>query len=158
MDKKKAGKDIMELFIQAVHQYNALEKFPVKISAKHDLYHSERHLIDRIGDHPGVNITEFARSSGKTKGAISQVVKKLETKGLVRRYKGSGNEKEVFLELTAAGRNIHHQHQRTNEETVRPLLDELKKYPDGTAESFVSLFKWIVKYLEQSGKDMKDIR
>jgi hypothetical protein len=61
--RKKAGKEIMELFIQAVHKYNALEKVPVKISAKHDLYHSERHLIDRIGYHPGVNITEFARSS-----------------------------------------------------------------------------------------------
>jgi len=158
MDRKKNGKLIMELFIQAVHKYNALEKVPVKISTKHDLYHSERHLIDRIGDHPGVNISEFARTSGKTKGAISQVVKKLEAKGLVRRYKGSSNEKEVFLELTSAGLDIYQKHQRTNEETVRPLLEELKKYPEGTGASFVSLFKWIVDHLDQSGKEIKGRR
>jgi len=145
----------MELFIQAVHKYNALEKIPTKTGSKHDLFHSERHLIDKIGTHPGVNITEFARSSGKTKGAISQVVKKLEAKGLVKRYKGSGNEKEVFLELTPDGMDIYQKHQHKNEETIGPLLEELRKYPDQTVGSLVSLFRWIVDHLDQSGNRMK---
>src|SRR3990170_2985269 len=127
MDITKASQDIVELFIQAVNKYNALEKIPVRVSAKHDLYHSEKHFLDKIGDHPGVNVTEFARAVGITKGAVSQFVKKLENKGLVRKYKGSGNDKEVFLELTRAGRDIYIKHKKKNEETIEPLIEELKK-------------------------------
>lgn len=155
MDRAKASRNIMELFIQAAHQYNALEKIPVKVSTKHDLYHSERHLIDRIGDHPGVNVTEFARVAGKTKGAISQVVKKLEGKGLVRRYKSSSNDKEVFLELTRTGRDIYILHKKTNEDTIKPLIEKLKQYPDDKVEFFISLFKWINDYLDQGREQMR---
>ncbi len=155
MDRTKAGKEITELFIQAVHKYNALEKIPVKAGMKHDLYHSERHLLDKISDHPGVNVTEFARTVGITKGAVSQVVKKLETKGLVSRYKGGGNEKEVFIELTRSGRDIYIQHKKTNEETAKPLVEKLKQYSDDKVEFLISMFKWINDYLDQGREQMK---
>ena len=62
----KASQDIMELFIQAVHKYNALEKIPPKVGSKHELYHSERHFLDKIGDYPRMNVTEFAETAGIT--------------------------------------------------------------------------------------------
>jgi DNA-binding MarR family transcriptional regulator len=155
MDRTKASKKIMELFIQAVHQYNALEKIPVKVGEKHDLYHSERHFLDKFGDHPGVNITEFARAVGITKGAVSQVVKKLETKGLVRRFKGSGNDKEVFIELTRAGRDIYVRHKKTNEDTIKPLIEKLRQYPDDKVEFLISMFGWINDYLDLGREQMR---
>lgn len=155
MDRTKASKIIMELFIQAVHQYNALEKIPVKVGTRHDLYHSERHFIDKIGDHPDMNITDFAKAQGITKGAVSQVVKKLESKGLVRRYKTSDNDKEVFLELTRSGRDIYIQHKRTNEETIKPLIEKLKQHTDEKVEFLISMFTWINDYLDQGVEQMK---
>ena len=155
MDVKKASQEIMELFIQAAHRYHALEKIPAKTQAKHDLYHSERHWLDKIGSEPGMNVTEFARAAGITKGAVSQVVKKLEAKGFVRRYKGGDNNKEVFLELTRAGRELHVAHRKKNEETIKPLVEELKKYPDGSIKGFISLLAWISGYLEESREQMK---
>ena len=155
MDKAKAGKDIMELFIKAVHNYNALEKLPCKTGTKHDLYHSERHFLDTIGDHPGMNITEFAAESGITKGAISQVVKKLETKGFARRYKSSDNDKEVFIELTRDGRDIYIQHKKKNEETLRPLIKELEKYQEDKIDFLLAMFTWINSYLDENKKSMK---
>lgn len=149
MNRPRASQDIMELFIQAVHKYNALEKIPVTTSSKHHLYHSERHLLDKIGDHPGVNVTEFARAVGITKGAVSQVVKKLESKGFVKRYKSSTNDKEVFLELTRAGRDIYIKHKRTNEETLKPLVEKLKKHSDDKIAFLIDMFTWIGKYLDQ---------
>ena len=155
MDRKTAARDVMELFIQAVHKYNSLEKAPQRSGTKHDLFHSERHLLDRIGDFPHLNVSEFARSTGKTKGAISQLLKKLETKGLTKRYKSGNNDKEVFVELTKAGRDVYVQHRKKNDETLMPLLEELKKHPDEQVQFFVSMMKWIVAYLEQSEKQMK---
>jgi DNA-binding MarR family transcriptional regulator len=155
MNRTKASQDIMELFIQSVHKYKALEKIPSRTGANHDLFHSERHLLDMIGDNPGVNITDFARLAGITKGAVSQVVSKLENKGLVKRYKSSANDKEVFLELTRSGRDIYIQHKKTNEETLKPLIEKLEQFPDDKVEFLILMFRWINDYLEQEREHMK---
>jgi DNA-binding MarR family transcriptional regulator len=155
MDRTKAGKEIAELFIRAVQKYNALEKIPVKVGTKHDLYHSEKHFLDVIGDNPGMNMTEFAGSIGVTKGAVSQFVVKLEAKGLVQRYKSGDNGKEVFLELTRAGRELYIQHKKKNEETIKPLIKELDKYSDDKVEFFITMLGWIGDFLEQSKEQMR---
>lgn len=157
MDRRKASREITELFIRAVRKYNALEKIPVKLRSDHSLYHSERHMLDMIGDHPGMNITDFARALGVTKGAISQVVKKLEVKGVIMRYKSATNGKEVILELTASGRGIYLEHQKTNEATLGPLIRELEKYPDDKVRFLIAMFKWIDGFLDDTGKKMKEI-
>ena len=146
----------MELFIGVVRKYNALEKIPVKVSSRHDLYHSERHMLDKIGDHPAMNVSDFAKALGVTKGAVSQVVKKLEGKGVVRRYKCGTNEKEVFLELTQTGREIYLEHKKTNERTIEPLLKELKKYPDDKIQFLIAMFTWIDGFLDQSKMKKKE--
>lgn len=154
MDRTKAGKDITELFIRAVQKYNALEKIPVKVGAKHDLYHSEKHFLSTIGDHPGMNMTEFANTIGITKGAVSQFVAKLEAKGLAQRYKNDDNGKEVFLELTRTGRELYIHHRKMDEETIKPLIGELDKYPDDKVEFLAAMLGWIGDYLEQSKEHM----
>jgi|SRR5579863_553310 len=155
MDVVKTSQEISALFIQAVHKYNALEKIPLNVGLSHGLYHSERHLLDTIGDHPAMNVTELARTVGVTKGAVSQLVKKLENKGFISRYKSRNSDKEVFLELTRAGRDIYIKHQKTNQETIKPLIEKLKKYPDDKIEFLVSMFKWIGEYLDEAGREMK---
>jgi len=79
--KEKTREKIVELFIRLANKYHSLEKIQVDYGAGHPLYHSERHMIDQIGGNPGINITEFTDIIGVTKGAVSQVVKKLETEG-----------------------------------------------------------------------------
>ena len=49
------------------------------------LYHSEIHTIMAIGDHEGVYLSELARMTGVTRGAISQMISRLDEKGLVRK-------------------------------------------------------------------------
>jgi DNA-binding MarR family transcriptional regulator len=133
-----------------------MEKQPVRHDANHALHHSERHMIDRIGEGPGVNITEFAAASGVTKGAISQIVKKIEKKGFVRRIKRSGNEKEVYLELTEAGQEFYEKRKKINDESLRPLYEHLKRYSDDEVEFLVSMFKWFDVFLDASKQKMQE--
>jgi len=130
MQRELESKELIDLFLRLVHKVNAMEKEPVEHGKEFRLYHSERHMLDKVGDDPGMNVTEFARAVGVTKGAISQVIRKLETKGLVRRYKKSRNEKEVFIELTSLGRAFYEERKRINEETVREISEELKLHSD----------------------------
>jgi DNA-binding MarR family transcriptional regulator len=156
MDRLKTSEEIIELFIRLANKYKALEKIPVDYGVGTDLYHSERHLIDQIGDHPEMNITELARYLGVTKGAISQTVKKLEDKGVVIRYKGAENEKEVFLEFSDIGRKVYKKHKEVNKESIIPLYEELKKYSDDKVYFMVEMFKWMDTFLDDSKTKMQE--
>ncbi len=156
MGRKKASREIMELFIKVVNKYNSLEKIPVKYGLTQNLFHSERHMIDNIGDNPGVNVTDFAAKVGVTKGAISQILKKLEEKGVATRYKKSTNDKEVFLELTKKGKEVYEEHKRINEESIIPLYDELEKHTDDKVDFLIDIFKWIDKFLDMSKEKMEE--
>jgi len=154
MDRKKACEEIIALFIKLSNKYQALEKIPVDYGDGKTLYHSERHMLDAIGDNPAMNVSEFARNIGVTKGAVSQVVKKLEEKQVVRRYKQAENDKEVFIELTNLGKEIYNKHQETNEESLIPLHDELLKYSDDKVYFLIEMFKWFDSYLDSARKQM----
>lgn len=155
MNRKNTARELMELFIRVVSKYNALEKYPMKYGTKHKFYHTERHMLDMFGANPDMNITELALKNAVTKGAISQVVSKLEEKGAVRRYKEAGNEKEVLIRLTDKGKEIYERHQAVNDETVSALFAELRKHPNDKIEFLISMFKWIEDHLDISRKHME---
>jgi DNA-binding MarR family transcriptional regulator len=156
MERKKAAREITDIFIRMVNKYNALEKVPVKFKKGYNLYHSERHMIDTIGENPEMNITEFAESLGVTKGAVSQVVSKLEKKGIVKRNKKSGNEKEVILSLTREGSELYEMHKKVNEESLLPLYKKLKKHSDEEVDFLIDMFKWFNGFLDSSKKRMEE--
>jgi DNA-binding MarR family transcriptional regulator len=156
MDRKKTSKDIEELFIKLANKYHSLEKIPEDYGIGIKLYHSERHLIEQIGDYPEKNITELAKFFGVTKGAISQTVKKLENKGIVTRYKGEKNEKEVFVELTKTGKSVYKKHKEHSQEAIMPLYEELKKYSDDKVYFLIEMFQWIDRFLDESKVRMKE--
>ena len=146
---------LIDSFLRLVNKSNALGKHPMTFGASYKFYHSERHMLDIVGDSPGLNITEFAKTAGVTKGAVSQVVAKLERKGALRRYKSNRNEKEIRLELTQLGQEIYAHHQDVNQETIDSLYLELKKHPEDRIEFLMDMFRWFEKYLDQSKKKMK---
>lgn len=155
MNKKVASREVADLLIRIVTKYNALEKIPVRHGTKHKLYHSERHWIDQIGENPEMNVTQFAKAAGVTKGAVSQVIAKLEKKGVVRRNKRQGNDKELRLELTKAGREVFDRHREINEESLAPLVKELGKHSDEKIQFLIHMFYWIEDFLNLSRKKME---
>lgn len=154
MNRKNACEEIITLFIRLSNKYQAMEKIPVDYGIGKNLYHSERHMLDTIGENPAMNISELAHDQGVTKGAVSQIVKKLEEKQVVQRYKQAENDKEVFIELTELGENIYKKHKKVNEESIITLHEELLKYSDDKVYFLIEMFKWIDSYLDSARKQM----
>jgi DNA-binding MarR family transcriptional regulator len=155
MKKKHVSKKILEIFIGLVNKYNAMGKHPMAFGTEYKFHHSERHMLDIVGDKPGLNITEFSKAAGVTKGAISQVVTKLEKKGALQRYRSDDNNKEIRIRLTQLGDTIYAHHQNVNEESINHLLQELDKHPEDKIEFLIHMFKWFEKYLDDSSKKMR---
>ena len=155
MNKKKASKELIDRFLRLVNKYNSLGRHPLSFGTPYNFFHSERHMLDIVGDNSGLNITEFAHAAGVTKGAISQVVSKLERKGALRRFKRAANDKEIRLELTQLGEKIYAHHQNVNQETVDLLWRELEKHPPEKIEFLMDMFHWFEQYLDQSREKMQ---
>lgn len=70
----------------------------------------EVHTLKYIADHDGITVTQLARDYGKTKGAISQILKKIESKGLIYRQADPENDKRYHIYLTEKGKTLDQAH------------------------------------------------
>ena len=155
MNRKRVSQQLMAGFLRMVNKYNAMEKFPVSYDTEASFYHSERHLLDVFGEHPELNITDLAQRVGVTKGAISQAVAKLERKGAVERYKGSGDEKQVLIRLTQLGQTITARHHQVNEQTIDQLCSVIEARSEEQVEFLCEMFAWIEAHLDEGLQQMK---
>lgn len=86
----------------------------------------EVHTVSHIADCPGITATELALSMNKTKGAISQMLKKLEQKGLIRRETDPQNNNRIQLYPTAEGLRLDAAHREFDSRAMEKWLPVLR--------------------------------
>ena len=72
-------------------------------------------------------MTELARDYGKTKGAVSQILKKVESKGLVYREVDPENDNRYHLFLTDKGKELDEAHRRYDEVGFGESMDVVRE-------------------------------
>jgi DNA-binding MarR family transcriptional regulator len=102
-------------FMKAVKVWQDLEKQPRKFGIEQDLHSAEIHLIEAVGHHAGVSVTDLAELMGVTKGAVSQTLKKLEGKGLVSKIADPDNSSRLLVHLTSKGKVAFYAHEHWHE-------------------------------------------
>ena len=78
-----------------------------------------------------------------TKGAVSQVVSKLQKDGYLK--KTESNNKLIILELTELGKLANKYHDKYNESLIQKLTLIEEKYSISEIESFISILTEIDK-------------
>lgn len=74
------------------------------------IFYSEIHVIMAIAEHPGIHVGGLAEILGVTKGAVSEILKKLERKALVIKEIDDLNLSRCSLNLTEKGKKAHSRH------------------------------------------------
>ncbi|MFB5267427.1 MarR family winged helix-turn-helix transcriptional regulator [Paenibacillus enshidis] len=92
-------------------QLRKLESSPRVFGAAGALTPSEIHTVDAIGPEGGVLMKELAARLGITKGAVTQIIDRLEVKKLVRRSPHPTVAKGVLLHLTETGIDAFRAHE-----------------------------------------------
>ena len=87
----------------------------------------EVHTLKEIADCPGVTVTELARDQGKTKGAISQILKKIESKGLIRRESDPTNDNKQLLYITPKGEVLDRAHRECDKIGFGESMDRVRE-------------------------------
>ncbi|GGD88495.1 MarR family winged helix-turn-helix transcriptional regulator [Paenibacillus nasutitermitis] len=97
-----------------VHQIRKRERQPRMFGSAGALTPSEIHTIDAIGCGNGVLMSELADRLGVTKGAVTQIVERLESKKLVRRDPHPQDSRSVTVTLMEKGEVAFLEHEEVN--------------------------------------------
>ncbi len=111
-------KELSNEFLGAVYAYIDYEKTTHLLKTKDgkQIYYAEIHIVSAIKENEGIHITGLADMLGVTIGAVSQILIKLEKKGLVRKEKDIRNQSRFLLKLTPEGEVTHQNHLKFHEE------------------------------------------
>lgn len=99
----------------------------------------EAHTLGFISDSYGITATELARETNRTKGAISQLISRLESKGLVERVNDPENKRVYRLYLTEEGQRACSIHRAYDRENMLEMINNILR--DCTVEDVESFFK-----------------
>lgn len=117
--------------IDIIHQvanFYVGTRHPMDYGTGEEYTSMEVHTLKYIADHPGITVTELARDYGKTKGAISQILKKIESKGLINREAASGGDNRFFLYPTDKGKELDLLHRQYDSMRQSETMDRVRAY------------------------------
>lgn len=127
------------LFTRIFMKYDILEKEPINIGEGDKLYAAHAHMIEAVGKGYGETVTSLSDYFMITKGAVSQIISKLYSKGYITKTKRKGNNKEVILKLTNKGWKAFEHHEKNGESTMDELIQIRNKYDEGELRSFLNI-------------------
>jgi len=92
-----------------------------------ELYLSEAHVIQAIGDKPNQSLLELAEATHRTKSAMSMMIRKLEKKDLVSKIRTEADNRRIALALTDKGRVVYDYHQRLDQVNYKSIFEKMNE-------------------------------
>lgn len=127
--KEDLIKSTIRELLRIAHLYSRIEAMPIHVSEDLKVSTSEAHTIQAIGERETINVTRVADHFGITKSAASQMVAKLEKRGLLVKKPAAHSNKEFELVLTEPGWQAFHAHERFHGKDFARLVGSLSVFP-----------------------------
>lgn len=147
--------ELMPLFNnigKVLTQYTTISRKPFDFGVGMDLYPAEIHFLSSIEMLDGGSITELAKKTGVTKGAASQLARKLMDKELICKSKDPQNASRVIITLTSLGQLASKNHRAFHEEHDKDFLEYLTGLDDESLAQVKELVGhmdcWMANYLK----------
>lgn len=113
----------------------------------------EVHTLTYIEDNPGTTPAELIKYWDKTKGAISQILGRLEKWGLITKRKKEGNAKNIHLYVTPYGARMSQAHKVFDINDIAKTMSQLQE--KCTTEEIEIFYKVIAVYNDVIKKDFE---
>ena len=125
--KEDIIKDLLRKLSRIIDTRSRMEALRIKYD---DVALSPReiHTIETIGKHENINVKELGDRFRVTKSAASQLVAKLERKGLVFKEPAAHSNKELHVRLTDSGWRTFHAHERLHNEHMADMVAKLETF------------------------------
>lgn len=135
MPLSEENADIIHYLLKIIARYEKFMKTARNYGTDVPIHYSEIHMISAIAENPGIHISGLAKHFGHTRGAVSEVVAKLEKKDLLVKEVDPENLSRLKLYLTKKGEGAHREHRRYHGMVNDLILKILKGMPPGHVEA-----------------------
>ncbi len=153
--KTDRSAELINQFAVVLNKFSALEKSPRDFGTGDPLFPSEIHVIEAIGKHPGINMTDLASVLGISKPAVTQIINKVTKKKLVERFNGRDNLKEVLLRLTRSGETVFEGHREFHARMDIDIIHRFGKLTSREHDFIAELFEDMALYFDRVIKERK---
>ena len=113
--KDKTIHSLHGTFLNIMKLADELEKIPRKFGTDQNISSTEIQLIELVGENSNVSVTQLAKMQGVTKGAVSQSLKRLESKGFILKEEDPSNSSRSIISLTNKGKTAFYAHRHWHE-------------------------------------------
>lgn len=149
MDNLLTNAAYHELSAKAEHLYNFVNLFKASFHRPRDysghfVNMVEVHDLTYIDDHPGVTAAEIAKNTARTRGAVSQVLTKLEKNHLIRKEQSPVNASMMLLYTTEIGKQISDAHKSYDVHMLTAMNDVLRQH---FSEMEIDCFYRVLRFL-----------
>lgn len=144
MSEKKIFTEIMEefnVFFRIIYSY---QNVPRTYGTDDLLLMSEAHMIEMIGNNPGLNLNELAEKTHRTKSSASIMLKSLVKKKLIKRKRDIEDNRRYIINLTDKGQIIFDFHEELDDTNYREILQSINDITKVTEED-LNKFKIFLK-------------
>ena len=124
--------DIFELVFDMSHRLVALDLTPHDLGRGQTATRAELHLVSALAQNSDRSVTELAKDRGVTKGAVSQLLARLEKKGLIEKRVDEANASRLLVRLTNEGQLVHQGHQELHDMVCQAFVEEVGDLDDET--------------------------
>ena len=114
--KSKNRTKISYIFLRVVTKFSDIDRKTRYYGTDQPLYEAEIHMIKSIKENEGIHVTGLADMLGVTKGAVSQIIGKLERKGMIVKDIDPRNLSRLSLRLTPKGETAYLHHEELHQE------------------------------------------
>jgi DNA-binding MarR family transcriptional regulator len=149
MDNKQQRISKLSVSFSRVHnKLNRLERKAADFGMNEKLYAAELHTIAAIGNKKGHTVSDLCDLFGTTKGAVSQIISKLEQKHFVCKERSKVNAKEILISLTKKGWNIFNNHENLHKKMDKELIKYLETVPEEKIDEFIQFLSHLEQYID----------
>lgn len=142
-----SSKGVLEQLRRLARKKSELEKTPYHFGGGVCLQYAEMCLMETLANDEGQNLTKIADRMQITKGAVSQTLKKIDEKGLVKKFTDPANASRTLLYLSPKGKKVlrayNSQHRESDEEFIS-YLEGLKSEEEKTIRDFLSRYEFFL--------------
>lgn len=140
MCKEKKLDDIIYNYLLLVEKISNTVRQSKNFDTDVDIYRSEIHIIKLIGDSGELHVSQIAQMIGITKGTASQIIKRLEQKGLIIKRIDENNNTRLKIRLTGKGEiayEAHEQFHHCQHQHMKGFLASLEEEQSKAVEDFL---------------------
>ena len=149
------GQKVLDAFWVIMNKRMWLDSLRMKEELS-DFKSSEIHLIEYVGKHKDSNVTQISDALTMTLGGATKLTQKLIKKNLITSYRKPSNKKEIYFELTDAGKKIFTIHENLHKEFFDRDKNIMEQFPDNVTDAileFTSAYNaHLDKIIKESGK------